>query len=498
MQLNLSNIHYCYPQAAEPILRGITATFPQGWTGIVGDNGCGKTTLARIACGIIAPDSGSVGPALVSAYCTQDATRPPEVLEDFALAYDGLAIRLKNALGLDDDWPWRYGTLSGGQQKRLQVACALWTTPDVLVMDEPTNHVDATTRSAIAHALAGFTGIGILISHDRPLLDALCIQCLFVQQESAIMRPGSYSQASGQASLERVSAVHAREEARREMRRIERETQRRCETAARKEGQKSLHGIARHDNDARFRKRAAIVSGTDGIAAKQAGALETRLSRISAQLDATRVVKRYDADIWLEAQPSRRPVLVRLEAHELPLGEHTLQVPPLHIGRSDHISLVGDNGCGKSTLVRHLVAHIPDGVRTLYVPQEPSAGQKQAVRTQLRDLPSAKRGRALSIVAQLNSEPERLLEGDSISPGELRKLMLALGILDAPELIIMDEPTNHLDLGSTEALERMLADFPGALLLVSHDAALLDATTNTMWRVERSNDGNCLLTVSTR
>jgi predicted phage gp36 major capsid-like protein len=156
------------------------------------------------------------------------------------------------------------------------------------------------------------------------------------------MRPGSYSQASGQASLERESAVHAREEARREMRRIERETQRRRETAARKEGQKSLRGIARHDNDARSRKRAAIVSGTDGIAAKQAGALETRLSRISAQLDATRVAKRYDADIWLEAQPSRRPVLARLEAHVLPLGEHTLQVAQQYgIDRELAASFVG-------------------------------------------------------------------------------------------------------------------------------------------------------------
>ena len=95
MQLNLSNIEYCYPQAAEAILRGITVTFPQGWTGVVGDNGCGKTTLARIACGIIAPDTGSVGPALVSAYCAQDATNPPDNLQDFAAAFDGRAARLR-------------------------------------------------------------------------------------------------------------------------------------------------------------------------------------------------------------------------------------------------------------------------------------------------------------------------------------------------------------------------------------------------------------------
>ncbi|MBQ6411479.1 MAG: ATP-binding cassette domain-containing protein, partial [Atopobiaceae bacterium] len=71
MQLNLSNIEYCYPQAQAPILRGVTVAFPRGWMGVVGDNGCGKSTLARVACGLIAPDVGSVGPALVSTYCPQ-------------------------------------------------------------------------------------------------------------------------------------------------------------------------------------------------------------------------------------------------------------------------------------------------------------------------------------------------------------------------------------------------------------------------------------------
>ena len=468
MQLNLSNIEYCYPLAEEPILRGITVTFPQGWTGVVGDNGCGKTTLARIACGRIVPDAGSVGPALASSYCPQDATLRPSDLDDFAAAYDGRAVRLRRELGIEDDWPWRFETLSGGQQKRLQVACALWPAPDLLVMDEPTNHVDATTRAAIARALAGFAGVGILISHDRALLDALCGQCLFMSEGS----------------------LHAHEEARREKKRIEREAQRRREEAARKEGKKSLKGIAKHDSDARRKKRLAIVTGTDGIAAKQAGRMEARLERVTAQADRTRVQKRYDADIWLEATPSRRPVLLRLEAAELPMGERTLVFPQLFIGRSDHIGLVGDNGSGKTTLVKHLMAQMPDGVRVLYIPQEPTDGQQEEARERLAKLASAERGRVLSIVAQLNSEPERVLEGDAISPGEMRKLMLALGILDSPELIIMDEPTNHLDLGSTEALERVLAAFPGALLLVSHDAALLEATTDITWRIDESDTAN--------
>lgn len=177
------------------------------------------------------------------------------------------------------------------------------------------------------------------------------------------------------------------------------------------------------------------------------------------------------------------------------MGERRLAVPSLFIERNDHIGLVGNNGSGKTTLVRHLMGNMPKGVRVLCIPQEPGEDQCRAVRDRLRGLPSAARGRALSIVAQLNSEPERLLEGDAISPGEMRKLMLALGILDSPELIVMDEPTNHLDLGSVEALERVLASFPGALLLVSHDRALLDAATSITWEIGEDDAGECHLYV---
>lgn len=105
-------------------------------------------------------------------------------------AYDRDAVALRRDLDVEDDWPWRYDTLSCGQQKRLQVACALWQRPDLLVMDEPTNHVDTPTREAITAALAPFKGVGLLISHDRALLDALCVQCLFMAEGRLTARPG--------------------------------------------------------------------------------------------------------------------------------------------------------------------------------------------------------------------------------------------------------------------------------------------------------------------
>lgn len=488
MQLNLSNIEYAYPAAVEPALSGVTATFPQGWTGIVGDNGGGKTTLCLVACCLLQPDAGTVTPPLVSLYCAQDASEPPANLEDFAFAYDSAAVRLRRDLAVGDDWAQRYSTLSGGQQKRLQVACALWAAPDVLAVDEPTNHVDAATRRAITAALSRFGGIGLLVSHDRELLDELCSQCLFVADGAATMRPGGYSQASSQAALERSSTIRARDAARRERDRIKREAQRRREEASRADGKRSLRGVGKRDSDARDRRNLAIVTGKDGQAGRLSSRMEGRLQSADARLSALRVEKRYDANVWLDAAPSRRKVIYRADPMDLSLGEVVLRVPMLHIGNTDHIGLVGDNGTGKTTLVKAIVAGLPENTRALYIPQEPDEQQRRTALATLRDLSDVRRGRVLSTIAQLNSDPDRVLEGDEVSPGEMRKLMLALGILESPELVVMDEPTNHLDLGSTEALERLLSAYPGALLLVSHDAALVQAATDITWMIRKEED----------
>ena len=514
MQLNLSNIEYTYPLAVEPTIRNVTATLPVGWTGFVGDNGSGKTTFARVVCGFLQPDAGVVSPSLFSTYCAQSTEEPPGNLEDFAVAYDRAAIQLRNELSIGDDWPWRYDTLSCGQQKRLQVACALWSAPDVLVVDEPTNHVDASTRQALFAALSKFKGVGVLISHDRELLDALCSQCLFIANGAAIMRPGGYSQASSQVALERSSAIHAREIAQKEKARTEREAQRRREEASRVQARRSGKGIAKNDSDARAKKRHYIVSGQDGKAGKLSARMQSRLEKAENDVADSKVEKRYDAHVWLDAEPSKRKVLFRMEPGRIAVGESLLSLPALFIGNTDHIGLVGDNGSGKTTLVKKIIASISvdtssidtslidtsfmdatfantgcADTRVLYIPQEPDMLQKEKTLKKTRELSSAQRGQVLSIVAQLNSDPDCILEGDTVSPGEMRKLMLALGILESPELLVMDEPTNYLDLGSTEALERLLSVYPGALLLVSHDASLVSSATSITWRIQKSEDG---------
>ena len=161
MQLSLQSITYTYSSSVEPILHNVSVVFPQGWTGLLGDNGCGKTTLAKIACGQLAPQEGMVTGPSVALLCSQETAFAPENLYDFAAAYDREARDLRRELALEDDMPWRYDELSCGEQKKLQIACALWAKPDVLVLDEPTNHIDAAARSCLMTALRRFDGIGM-------------------------------------------------------------------------------------------------------------------------------------------------------------------------------------------------------------------------------------------------------------------------------------------------------------------------------------------------
>lgn len=209
--LTLSHITYTYPGASNPALTKISATFSRGWTGIIGNNGCGKTTLARIACGIITPELGSVTPLLTFAYCEQDAANEPSMLFDFACDYTPTAQHLRSILNIEDDMLWRFAELSSGEQKKIQVATTLWMEPELLVLDEPTNHVDAVCRAEIQEALATYKGIGLLISHDRTLLDALASNCLCFEGSQAVMRPGGYSQAKAQAQQDILTATRTKE-----------------------------------------------------------------------------------------------------------------------------------------------------------------------------------------------------------------------------------------------------------------------------------------------
>ncbi|MBM6815829.1 ABC-F family ATP-binding cassette domain-containing protein [Olsenella uli] len=490
MQLMLSGVRYAYPAAREAVLDNVTITFPTGWTALLGDNGCGKTTLAKIACGLLTPDAGSVTRGLVCAYVAQDADEPPEALTDFALDYGREARELREAFRIEDDMPWRFDELSFGERKKLQVAVALWGRPDVLVADEPTNHLDAGARAELGAALARFRGIGILVSHDRDLVDALASRCASFEPGGIVVRPGGYSAAHDQAELERATVAAERTAAKKELARLAAEKDARAHEAARADARRSKRGLDPRDRDARAKVDLAIFTGKDGQAGRLSSQMDARVAAAQERLAAARVTKRYDGDLWMDAEPARRRTVLHVPAATIPCGpKGTLEIPELWVGSTDHVGIVGPNGAGKSTLLAHLrvllaqAAGAGQGMEVLDIPQELPAEARDTVVARVAALAPAERGRVLSTVAQLNSDPDRILEGGRTSPGELRKLMLAEGILRHPQLIVMDEPTNHLDLHSTEALERALAAYPGALVLVSHDRRFLSACTTRTWEI---------------
>lgn len=500
-QLILQSVEFAHPGMTAPLFTELTVQFPSGWTGIVGPNGAGKTTLLRVAAGELAAQSGSVQRQGLALYVAQRTDEPPEFFEDFIWAPD--AAVLKARLRVGEDWPERWATLSHGERKRAQIAVALWREPAVLALDEPSNHIDAEARRLLRQALQDFGGIGLLVSHDRTLLDELCSQCLLLDPPSAVLRPGGVTEALEQQEREEQSAQSANDALRRTANRLQAEAQRRRviadQKAAAARGSKQKK-IPANDHDGRAMRNLAKLTGKDAYAGKMAAQMKQRAGKVEAQRAGIAVKKRYETGIWVDgASFIPRDFLLRLTAGQLPLGGgRFLHFPELAIGGTSRIALKGANGLGKSTLVRHLLGQLQlPQERLVTVPQEISAEESRALLAAIKRLPDEECGRVMTTISRLGSRPARLLESALPSPGEVRKLLLALGIVRGPNLIVMDEPTNHMDLPGILCLEEALADCPCAMLLVSHDESFLDKITTTDWLLTRDVAGDTRLEIKT-
>jgi len=484
------NITFAYPSAAEPLFRDLSLHLPRGWSGVVGANGTGKTTLLRLAAGQLRPDTGTVEMPARAVYCPQRTDDVPDRFGQFAGAQTKSAWTIREMLSVEGDWANRWDTLSHGERKRAQIATALWLEPEVLAIDEPTNHLDALARDLVATSLRSFRGVGLLVSHDRELLDSLCTQCVFIDPPDVTVRPGGVTKGAEAARLEQQTAQRQHEQNKRAYEKVRREAVRREELARQAQSRRSKRHLAIRDHDAREKKDRARVSGKDGVGGKLRRQLRGQLAGAEERSQTTRVKKQHEIGIWLPGSTSKRNALLELPAGSLPLGEHRrLAYPDLTIRPTDRIALTGVNGSGKSTLVRHLLAKLEVSPGQLtYVPQEIDAGRSRQMLDQVRRLAKDRLGNLMTIVSRLGSRPDRLLASDDPSPGETRKLLLALGMLGAPHIIIMDEPTNHMDLPSIEALEAALADCPCSLLLVSHDRRFLQALTRTTWHIAADPD----------
>ena len=481
----LHGVGFIHDGAVTPLFDDLNLHFPIGWSGVVGANGAGKTTLLRLATGDLIPTTGHVAGATGGLYCPQRTDNAPAGLAEFLADMDGRSWELRGRLGLKSDWLERWDSLSHGERKRAQVGVALWTRPSILAVDEPTNHIDREARAMLWEALRRFDGVGLLVSHDRDLLDGLCQQCAFVEPPSIQLRPGGYTAGVEQAQLEEETIRHQREVAVGEVKELEREVARRRSEAARSDARRSKKNLGK-DNDARFKKNLARMTGKDGQSGRLLNQLGGRAQQARARLEEIKVKKQYDLGIWVQGERSHRDRLLSRSGGVLAVGGgRVLRHGDIVMAPADRVAVTGPNGIGKSTLLRALLREAlnVDENRLVYVPQEIDAERSRQVLHSARSLPSDELGKLMAVVSCLNSRPQRLLESELPSPGEVRKLLLAKGIASQPHLIVMDEPTNHLDLPSIECLEQALADCPCGLLLVSHDESFLRKLTGTRWEL---------------
>jgi ATPase subunit of ABC transporter with duplicated ATPase domains len=435
MSIRVERVAFAFSDLV-PLLTDVSLHIGRGFTGVVGANGGGKTTLLRLITGELTPTAGNIHVDGVIATC-------PQALPELAM--------------------------SPGEARQHQLEVALRERPDILILDEPTNHVDATYRAHLIGTLRRFRGICLVVSHDRALLDELTTSTIRVHAGTARLYPGNYSAAKQTWEADEAYARDQRSDAQRAARHASRQLVRaredRAAAEANRHASKRMKGPRDHD---------ATSMGAKVVA----GWAEHRLGR---HVEVARRAAQRAAAAIPDAPMAKELGRSLFVGYERCPRRYLFEHDTLAVGARDRIWIRGDNGAGKTTLVRALLAnHTLPADRVLVLPQELAEPDLDAVRA-LRPL---ERGRVLSLVAALGVDPDRLLASESPSPGEARKLALALGLGRHAWCLVLDEPTNHLDLPSIERLEEALAAYPGALVVVSHDEAFARRCTSRTWLVE--------------
>ncbi|MBM7116051.1 ATP-binding cassette domain-containing protein [Archangium primigenium] len=462
-----------------------------GWTGLVGANGAGKSTLLRLLSRELNPTEGHLRfepPSALVRLCPQRVEAlTPDVLA-FAEASDARARRLLGQLGLDVTALGRWPTLSPGERKRWQVGAALAQEPDVLLLDEPTNHLDAEARDWLLSALRRFRGVGVLVSHDRALLESLTTTTLRVHGGGVRLWPGAYAAAreAWEAELDarRTSRQGAQDEHRRLQQRLVKTRQDQASASAARNAGNRLKD--KYDNDARSMGAKVVAGWADMQHGRRVANTRREVEKAAAAIESIEVEKSVGRSVFVDYVRPPHPLLFSLDVPELRAGEVALFGPlRLDVPREARIRIEGPNGVGKSTLLRALLdqARVPLE-RVLYLPQDVGDAEAREALEAVRELPPEEKGRVLSLVAALGVEPDTLLASAQPSPGEARKLLIARGLGQHAWALVLDEPSNHLDLPSLERLEEALQGYPGALVLVSHDTHFARRCTTERWRVE--------------
>ena len=498
------------------VFSDITVEVPErARIGLVGPNGGGKTSLVRVLVGELTPNSGAVhrSAGLRIGYVAQTPSRVPvgtledEVMTAFAelraledeLADSALGIQQADEAGRRraerrySSLLQRYEALggydyrnlmervttgvgltpetlatpaqaaSGGERTRAALATALLTTPDLLVLDEPTNYLDFDGLAWLEAFLESFNHAYLVVSHDRYFLDKVVDRVWELDRGRVRSFRGNFT---------RFQALRA-EQAKRQ----HREFQRQQEYIQREE--------------------AFIRRYRAGQRAREARGRATRLARLERIEAPSR-----QQEVALNAAAAERTGRVVISTRGLRVGfadgaseVQLLSVPDLALERQSRTAIVGKNGAGKSTLVQTLLGHSPalsgvvsrgHNVRVGYQRQGqydlPESASVLDALLQARNMDLADARSYLA--AFLFTGDDVFAPVGSLSGGERTRLALARLLATRPNLLVLDEPTTHLDIPSREALERVLLSFDGAILFVSHDRKLISMLARQMWIIE--------------
>ncbi|MEM7270724.1 MAG: ABC-F family ATP-binding cassette domain-containing protein [Pseudomonadota bacterium] len=468
--------------------------------GLVGRNGTGKTTLFRLIEGELTADGGSIelrkgariggvkqeapaGPdslldivlsadrerdaLLAEAEIAEDPNRIAEIqlrLTDIeAHSAEARASVILSGLGFDSAAQARAAAeFSGGWRMRVALAAVLFSRPDLLLLDEPTNYLDLEGAVWLETFLATYPATSMIISHDRGLLNRAVNQILHLTGKGLTLYSGGYD--AFDAKRREVAAQNVAMAAKQE------------------------------------RERAHIQSFVDRFRykASKAKQAQSRLKMLARMEPIAGVSEGAVAPFRFDCGEERSPPIIRFDKVAVGYDEKpVLRNVSLRIDADDRIALLGANGQGKSTLAKlisdRLGAMEGDATRARklkigYFAQhqmdELVAAETpiQHLRRLLPELPEGKlRARlgAVGVGEAIAANPV-----GSLSGGQKARLMLALMTVDKPQLIILDEPTNHLDIESREALAQALADYQGAVILITHDADLVSLCAERLWLVK--------------
>jgi ATPase subunit of ABC transporter with duplicated ATPase domains len=463
----------------------------KGWTAVTGPNGSGKTTLIKLIGGMLSPSSGSISAPGSFYYCEQKTDDIPPNFKQLLESYEPVSFKLKLSLGIKDEWINRWDTLSQGERKRSQIASALFFNPDILAVDEPSNHLDFESKEFLFNALKFYKGIGLLVSHDRKLLNDLCRNTIFIYNHKIDFRRTGYSAAAEERERENQLLSAQFDSLNSEIKKLKVKAVNQKQKADMADKEFSKRKIPRKDRNAKAKIDLGRLTGRDATAGRLYRKTKNEIERKSDLLHSIDVNRTFEHGIEFNNTKMNRWFPLVIPSFKIDLDKkRRLYVPDLIISAEDKIGITGKNGSGKTTFVRRLVEQLRfPGEDVIYIPQEIENRSINKLMKRIKELKNVQKGKIMTIISRLNSDPKHLLETDEPSPGEVRKLLLAEGISHNPALIIMDEPTNHMDLPSIECIEKALNECRCPVLLVSHDSVFLQNVVSSYWNFTEDKNG---------